>query len=356
MRARGPIHEGHLAEAVRRGIITDDQREALVAMARSASIDSNVSAPDLRWTVVVQGIAAALVVLVPGATLLAQIGEVSEPILLAASAFGALLFGGLAWIARDHGWGRVPASIFSAAIAPYAGGLAMFALDLAGPGVLGPSRVDGMLSGQLTTAAFMRTLAGLFIAGAGVSIASATYVARARRNGPVCAVAAACITPIAYAAMWLLAGDAEITEAMKNTALASAILVGIALSWRLRAGLRQGGVDGASWFDLGLFAPAGIVLIARFSSDAHEVGPWLALSAAVAVAGVRARRWTYQLVGALAMLTATLVGLRHGTLVTRGGALVAVCAVLAVAAHSIRRREAARAIHEAPSETLTFWE
>lgn len=356
MRARGPIHEGHLAEAVRRGLITDDQREAIVAMARSESIDSNVSAPDLRWTVVVQGIAAALAVLVPGVTLLAQVGDVSEPILLAASAFGALLFGGLGWLARDRGWGRVPASIFTAAIAPYAGGLAMFALDLAGPGALGPSRLDGMLSGQLTTAEFMRALARLFIAGAGVAMASATWVSRARRNGPACAVAAACITPIAYSVMWLLAGDAEITEAMKNAALASAILVGITLSWRLRARLRQGGVDGASWFELGLFAPAGVVLIERFSNDAHEVGPWLALSAAVAVAGVRARRWTYQLVGALAMLTTTLVGLRHEALAARGGALVAVCAVLAIAAQSIRRSEVARAVHEAPTQTLTLWE
>lgn len=356
MRGRGPLHEGHLAEAVRRGIITDDQREALVAMARSESIDANVSVPDLRWTVVVQGIAAALAVLVPGATLLAQIGDVSEPILLASSAFCALLFGGLAWLARDRGWGRVPASIFSAAIAPYAGGLAMFALDLVGPGVLGPGRVDAMLSGQLTSATYVGTLARLFIAGAGVAIATSTHVARARRNGPVCSVAAACLTPIAYAVMWLVTGDAQITETMKNSALAAAIVVGITLAWRLRAKLRQGGVDGASWFELGVFAPAGIVLFVRLWDHAADAGTWLALSAAVAVGGVRARRWTYQLVGALALLTTTLVGLRHDPLVTRGGALVAVCAVLAIAAHEIRRSEARRAGREAPTETLTFWE
>lgn len=356
MRGQAPLHEGHLAEAVRRGVITDAQREALLALARSEANPIAGHIPDLRWTVVVQGIAAALAVIVPGVVLLAQIPQLSEPVQIAASLFAALLFGALGWVARERGWGRVPASIFSAAVAPYLGGVAMFSVDLAWRGALGPQSFDSTVTGELTTAQRDTTFAVLLIVGAVAAMVSTALLTRARPNGPAWSVASVCLTPLTMGVVVAVAPRAQSSDVMLYVILAASALVGVALSSWQRARLQRGGIDGAAWFELGLFGPTGILMIARLWRHSDELAPWLIVAAVVAVAGALTRRWTYQLVGALGLVTATLAGLHEQTFAVRSGAVVAVAVALAFAAQSMRRREAERAMREPAREPLSYWE
>lgn len=355
MRAQGPLHEGHLAEAVRRGLITDDQREAILAMARSESIDAAVNVADLRWTVVVQGVAASLVAVLPGVAILAEAPEESPVVLLLASLLAVMVFGAFGWIARERGWGRAPASMLSAAMAPYAGGVAMFALDAAWRSVLGRGRADQMLSGALTSRQVDLTYAALFATGALVAVGAAWVIARGRPNGPVWAVPAVALTPLAMS-LWIVVDTSAESERGLCVTLAAVALAGVSAAWALRARLQRGGVDGASWFELGVFAPLLVLLVGRVANHTGEMTAWLAAASIVAVGGVRTRRWTYQLVGALGLFATVLVGLRHEAVAMRAGAVVALAAVLAAAAHSMRRTEAERALREAPRAALTYWE
>jgi hypothetical protein len=355
MRAQGPLHEGHLAEAVRRGLITDDQREAILAMARSESIDAAVNVADLRWTVVVQGVAASLVAVLPGIAILAEASDENPVVLMLASLFAVMVFGAFGWIARERGWGRVPAAIFTAAMAPYAGGVAMFALDAGWRSVLGRGRADQMLSGALTSRDVDLTWAALLATGALVAVGASWVIARGRANGPVWAVPAVALTPLAIALCIVFDTGSESERGICVTLLAVA-LAGVSAAWALRARLQRGGVDGASWFELGVFAPLLAVLVGRMTNHTGEMAAWIAAASIVAVGGVRTRRWTYQLMGALGLFATMLVGFRHESVAMRAGVVVALATVLAAAAHSMRRTEAERALREPPRAAMTYWE
>ncbi len=330
--------------------------EAVLALARSGANPGDINVPDLRWTAVVQGIAAAVAVLVPGFTLLATMRDLSEPVLLALSALAALSSGGLGWLARDRGWGRVPASILTAGVVPYAGAIAMFVLDLAWRGVLGVGGRDRDLAGAYTLAQSNRTSATLFLA-ASLTVAVVTaLLTRARRNGPAWSAPGACVSVAVLAALVVAMPEGNAADRLWPFALTlvlAAITATVSL-WRPR--LQRGGVDGASWFELGLFAPLLLVAQVSLHNDSARLLQWLGASIAVGAVGVALRRWTYQLTGALAALATTFMGLRQEPITTRGGAFVAVAVVIALVAQWQRHREATAALHEPPREALSYWE
>jgi hypothetical protein len=356
MRANGPLHEGHLAEAVRRGVLTHDQMEAVLALARSGANPGDVNVPDLRWTAVVQGIAAAVAVLVPGFMLLAQMSALSEPLLLALSALAALSFGGLGWLARDRGWGRVPASILTAGVVPYVGAITMFAVDFAWRGVLGVAGRDRDLAGAYTLAQANRTSATLFLAASLTVAVFTALLTRARRNGPAWSAPGACVSVAVLSALVFAMPEDAAPRGITLVAQTVAIAVITATGARWRPWLQRGGVDGAAWFELGVFAPLLLVAHVSLHNDSQQLLPWLVASIAVGVAGVLLRRWTYQLAGALGALAATAVGLRHDPVATRGASLVALSVVIALVAQWQRHREASAALHEPPREALSYWE
>jgi hypothetical protein len=351
MRTQGPLHEGHLAEAVRRGLIHDDQREAILAMVRSESIGAGGNVPDLRWTVVVQGIAAVLTAVVPGIALLSRMDEESSVVLLLLSITAAVLFGALGRVVRARGWGRVAASIFTAAIAPYVGGAAMFALKARWRGVLdrqGPSEIlsevaDGAIYGTLLATGVL------------VAIATSWLITRQRPNGPAWSTPAVGIYPLALSAR-LMFFDGAVSDVGWCALFVTTAIVGLTAAWALRPHMQRGGVDGAAWFELGAFAPLLAILEERVARHPDERGWWFLAALMVATGGVVARRWTYQLVGALGLLGAVLVGLRRETINTRTGVILALSVLLAVAAHWMRRFEARRARQEAPTAPMTYWE
>src|SRR5262249_11239847 len=84
---------------------------------------------DLRWTTVVLGLAAAMVTVVPGVALLAHLRASSAGDAVALAVMGGMASALVGWMAHARGWGRVPAAILTAAVAPYAGGAAMLAVD-----------------------------------------------------------------------------------------------------------------------------------------------------------------------------------------------------------------------------------
>src|SRR4051812_25338725 len=68
-----PLHESHLLEAVRRKMISSDQRERGLARARAPPADGTIA--DVRWATVVQGLIAAAAVMGSGLGILIDAGD-----------------------------------------------------------------------------------------------------------------------------------------------------------------------------------------------------------------------------------------------------------------------------------------
>ena len=67
------LHESHLLEAVRRKILSNDQMEQVLALARSSPAGGAVA--DVRWATVVQGLIAAAAVMGSGIGILADVSD-----------------------------------------------------------------------------------------------------------------------------------------------------------------------------------------------------------------------------------------------------------------------------------------
>ncbi len=333
MRAQRPLSDAHLTEAVRRGVITTDQMEALLAIARSGS-PSDGALPDLRWTHVVFGLASAVAVLVPGLTLIIE----SDDRRALPTAFGsavALIVCALgSWIVRRRGWGRAPAAILATGVAPYAGGVTLFLLFFALPPGGGAERdVPAILGGVL------------------VAVATAATLWRRLRVGPALAVAGFLTPFLAMIAGRLAYAGADFTP-LRMTVIAVA-LTGLGAAALRPSWGRRNGVDGTSWWELGTFAAAALCITAGFSRGLGGLAVWVPASLLTGLLGLWLRRWTYQLAGLLGSLWFLFLGVRWEPKLTQAIGLVGVTLLVAVATLWQRRREAGRVV---PRETLAYWE
>lgn len=333
MRAQRPLSDAHLAEAVRRGVITTDQMEALLALARSGS-PSEGALPDLRWTHVIVGLASAIAVVVPGMTMLIESHDGDEVALAGGCAVALVACALASHVVRRRGWGRAPAAILMTGVAPYAGGLALFAT------------FRGLSSLEPATRANLSFLLGPLVA-----TASAIVLWRALRVGPALAIAGFFLPFVAMCAARLAhPSEAPTPHRLLVVAVVLASLAAAALrpSWG-----RRNGVDGTSWWELGTFAIAAIIGTAGFSNGLGGLSVWLPAALVTGLAGLWFRRWTYQLTGLLGSLWFLWLGVRSEPKPTQAAGLVAVALLVAVATQWQRRREAR---HVAPRESFGYWE
>lgn len=333
MRAQRPLSDAHLAEAVRRGVITTDQMEALLALARSDAAPGS-AAPDLRWTHVVLGVASAVAVLVPGLTLLSG-GPEHRELALAGECAVALVLCALAGrFVRARGWGRAPAAILTTGAAPYAGGVALSLAFLAlGPGVSNRQGFSGIAVGLLVAT--------------GVAIG----IWRARRVGPALGLVGFLVPFATPVAARLVRPDGEATPyrvAIVVTAVACLALAALRPSWG-----RRDGVDGRSWWELGAFAAAAFIVTIGLSEGLVAVAVWAPAALGVGLIGLWARRWTYQLAGLLGVLWFLCRGLASEPALTKAASLVGVALLVAAATQWQRRRELREVV---PRESLSYWE
>jgi hypothetical protein len=353
MRAQRPVSDAHLAEAVRRGVITTDQMEALLALARSEAAPGG-ALPDLRWTAVVSALAATVAVLVPGLTMLMD-GRAHDELGLAggcAAALVACAFAGR--IVRARGWGRAPAAILAAGIAPYAGGVAMFLTRLA----LGPigtvMRIGrGYDRSEVTVieARDFRSVALALVAATLVATGSAAVLWRVRRVGPALAVAGFFVPFVAMAAAQTVYPIEDMTPfrmVVVATALTSLAAAAMRPSWG-----RRDGVDGTAWWELGAFASVAVSGTAGFAHGLGGLAVWVPAALTVGALGLWTRRWTYQLAGVLGALWFLGLGLWSEPMVVRAAALVGVSVLIAGATQWHRRRDS-RGVPE--SAALSYWE
>ena len=332
MRAQRPVSDAHMAEAVRRGVITAEQMEALLALARSEASPGDARLPDLRWTTVVSALAATLAVLAPGIALLIEGRDHDERGLAGASAAALVACGLMGSLARARGWGRAPAAILTAGVAPYSGGVAMFLMGLA-------QDSRGMAQ-QVAVSTFVATLVGLTLW-------------RTRRVAPSLAVAGFFLPFSVMAAahsLWPVETMTPFRMIVVATCLVSLALAAARPSWG-----RGGGVDGTPWWELGTFAAAALSVTAGFSQGLGGVEVWAPVALVVGALGLWFRRWTYQLSGALGLLWVLGLRLHHESTTLKAGALVGFCVLVATATQWYRRRESLRVVEPDASAELSYW-
>lgn len=352
MRAQRPVSDAHMAEAVRRGVITAEQMEALLALARSEATPGEARLPDLRWTAVVSALAATVAVLAPGFAMLLDIG--ADDLTVAGASAAALVVCAIAGrVVRVRGWGRAPAAVLTAGVAPYAGGVALGLVRL-GLERVGVPTTLGFGYGAQQPQPFLQ-----FYRGVAIQILVATLVAtlagaaiwRARRVGPTLAVSGFFLPFVVMAAgrvVWPLASMTPFRLAVVATSVLS---LAIAAGRSVRG--RGEGVDGTSWWELGAFAAAAVSITAGFSDGLGGVALWTPAALLVGALGLWSRRWTYQLAGTLGLLWFLGLGLWREPMAVRAAALVGVCALVATATQWQRRRESRRVVER---EVLAYWE
>lgn len=353
MRAHRPLSDAHLAEAVRRGVISTEQMETLLALARSDAAPAGAHLPDLRWTSVVLGLAAAITALVPGLALLSRVPE--YPVLTMAAACAAAGFLCVVWGrgARALGLGRATAAILTAGAAPYAGGAGMFLVDDLWRRALGPlaqRRIEDLTD----PVGFLQVQSALLFVGTAITTLVAIACWRTWRSATVLSAAGFCLPFAAMTAARVVDPAAPMTPmrlVVIATALASLAVIAARPSWG-----RRDGVDGASWWELGAFAAAALSATAGFDEGLGGAAAWVPIALAVAALGLARRRWTYQLAGALGVLLFLARGLRHEATPVQAGALVAVAMAAAAATQWQRRRESRLGLAEGARAEMSYWE
>jgi hypothetical protein len=350
MRSNHPLHERHLLDAVRSNIITAEQYEAIMGIARAPS-SGDGTVPDLGWVGVAQTFAAGFVALAPFVYLSAEYESMSAVAFMVIVAALCVASMGVGHLARTRGWGRAPAAIFSTMAPVYGGGVAL-ALAIG----LGPRGFWSDARGVFYTSRL--SIIGAQMLGFAV-VALATFVLwRVRRVGPAAGVAAASLVAMLLKGVSLTYGGYMPSATMRPMLLVMGAAV-FALGWIMDARRRADGVDGAFWVHLTAIPVVGVALIDLIDRDA-TTWPIGVLAIVVSlVYGLRFNRRLHLTMAALGLLIVPAYSLGEANAASWLvlASLVASAAVIAVAAGTVRRYLRDRAIaHTTPEDTSTVWE
>jgi hypothetical protein len=330
MRGSPIIQERHLAEAVRRKVITHDQAEGILAVARNSPSEGEQQAPDLGWIGALQGLlAAGLVVFAmvgvsDSDTLRRPVAALARSLLLAVPLLGAGL-----WLRRFR-WAAIPSSVLTAGAAVPLWAFGAGVATLCGVGVdstwkyalLYPYAVAwGMVLVTATSLVLWRTLR----VGPSLGVASAAVV-----TGTVVTVERYCNAH----GLW---GWSTRTAAMAAMAAVGALLAGLAA---LGNRGRPDRADGAFWAALPALGALGISAAERVNRSAGEALVWTLAALGVGCLGFKLERRAWLLCSAAGVLFYPAFGFseaRAGTTVVWTVFGLSAAAV-ALGAHLLRRR------------------
>lgn len=283
-----PLHESHLLEAVRRKIVSSDQMEQVLALARSMPAGGAVA--DVRWATAVQGLIAAAAVMGSGLGILADTSD--HGVSLGTTAYSALglgVFLGLAHFLGRYSWGRVPGAILRAGSSVWSFGVVLGLLSLAMPlqhytGGYGPDYYAGYSAARAsldTAYALSGLAAALFALG----------LWRLWRCAPALGLAG---VHVVVAATTLLtspgtrAFHGSDAQALGVMAVGGALFAAAAALDRFA----RGPVDGAFWLYPVAMFPMGCAAVMRLDRHEGEVFLWLPLALGLgAVAYANGRRF-----------------------------------------------------------------
>jgi hypothetical protein len=328
------LQERHLAEAVRRKVITDSQREALLALARSMAAAEGGAAPDLGWIDLVQGTVAAAAAGVFAIWLLDNLYRLSPVALLAYSLAATACLWGLGFAIRRTGQGRIAAAVLTTgAIAfSWAVGAGVCTLAMAYAGGISDIRYVRGFNGVpmlVHAAGDLAVLCVALVVGLWCRLASAAAPA---------AIAAACLGYVAVAFLSdVTAAASRIEESSWFLVSVAVGMLGAARVWDRRY---RGRLDPAFWLHA-----TGLVLLEQAAATGIHASPravfaWTVIAVAIAWLGLRWDRRIYPIAAGAALIWfATSAAGRAGWRDSAGiGVLFASCLLVLVAAAWLRRR------------------
>jgi hypothetical protein len=347
-----PLHESHLLEAVRRKILSSDQMEQVLALARSSPGGGDVA--DVRWATVVQGLIAAAAVMGSGIGILVDTSDHGADLGTAIGcAAGLGTFLALAHMLDRYSWGRVPGSILRAGAAVWSFGVMVGLLSLVMPL---QRYVPGAYSSDYFRGfeSFRTQLNAAYALSSGASALVALGIWRARRCGPALGVAGA---HVMMAVAMLATSPASHTYYSSDQQALIVMLAGgalFAVAFVLDR-LARGPVDGAFWLYPAAMFPMGIAGLMRIDRHEGEVILWLPLALALgAAAYANGRRFPLLFSAMAAMIfPAFAMAEAHAPSALVIGTLIASAVAVAVAVQLVRARDLRRVA--APGDAPSIW-
>jgi len=294
------LHESHLLEAVRRKILSNDQMEQVLALARSSPAGGAVA--DVRWATVVQGLIAAAAVMGAGIGILADTSDHGADLSTAAGCLvGLAATLALAHVLDRYSWGRVPGAILRSGAAVWSFGVVLGLLSLViplerfHPGEYGAEYHRGFED-------FRARLNLAFALSSGASALLALGLWRFRRCAPALGIAGAHV----MMAVAMLATSPSSPSYYSSDQQALLVMLAGASVFAVATvldRLSRGPVDGAFWLYPAAMFPMGIAALMRIDRHEGEVLFWLPVALALgAVAYANGRRFPLLFSGMAAMI------------------------------------------------------
>ena len=350
MRNNPNLHERHLLEATRQRVISHDQYEGILAIARSMAHAEGSLSPDVGWIAFMQAGAAAVAVGMPGVFLLDHMRRLSNPEIVAWS----MVCGAISLVAgmlfRKRSSATIAGGVLIAAAVAFSWGLfagsaaALLQTDFGyfgGSDVAGSARrLDTLLFadvGLMVVAALVTWRMKVPVAAAPGAMAFVHFVVECAHRFVV--------APSAYF------GDRAIAPWV---ALAGVLLVASARAMDMRRRDRE---DTAFWVHgVGILA-IGFALTTRIDRDHEEATVWSLLALATMTLGLWWNRRVYLACGAMAWLAWPAMGVsRHYATETQLFVFVFTAVTLAVFATWFRKRWIALALAKPErNELRTVW-
>jgi len=359
MRNNYHLQERHLLECVRRNVISNDQMESILAVARTMQQAEGGVSPDFGWVTAVQAVAAGGMVLIPAIYLLAKLDRLDSLEFGLLAALGAAASLGFGWLLRRRGVGRVPASIFFGGAPIFFGGvgLALYAAI---------RHVSfGYHSWDYSGTAYQSIRAGrleAFIVGLLVVVATSALIARKAKvataigtlSGAVCFLALSLGERLALTSSDGYFNDRQAVPWLVG---AAAVVFGGAFAWDK---LSKNRLDGAFWAYLIGFIPLGFAGLIRIDRVGEEGALWLALALVFGFLGLKFDRKILLAGSALGVLVFPAFALSELRIGEEGvvASLIVSAIGIAFGATSIRRHLAKKWAENPTAAVIerTVWE
>ncbi len=328
-----PLHESHLLEAVRKKVLTSQQMEEVLAIARSTPAGGAIR--DVGWATVVQGLIAGAAVLGSGMGLLIDSHEHGADLGMAAySALGLVASLLIGQYLHRFSWGRVPGSIVRAGAAVWSFGVVLGLLSV----VMPLQRYVGVYDGRYSAIGYNERLHTAFAVANFASIAVAFALWRFKRCAPALGIATVHALMLTLP---LMEHASSRGEALIVLGAGSILFTMVSLSDRLS----RGAVDGGFWVYPAAMFPMGVAALIRIDRDESEVFVWLPLALLMGGLAYSNGRRFPMIFSAIAVVIFPAFALAEsrapsGIVI---GALVASAAAVAAAVQAIRNRDLSRA-------------
>lgn len=337
MRNQPPLQERHLQEAVRRNVISSDQYDSILALARTMAHAEGNSAPDLGWLALFNAAVCALLVGGGAIWVLANHERWLPFELLGAGVVLLVASLGAATLAKRFSMGQPARGIFAAGAAAFAWALAVAVSQLATSHPISRSMLSYDSFGYEQHRLFTDRV---YIVADLVVLVAALIAYRALRAPSVAAVGA-----LAFGHGWMTLAEHLQRQSGSSLSDREAVPYLIALCVLLCGAafglerVQRKSSDPAFWVhSLGILA-LGVAGLIRIDRGHGESPVWIMLAGAVLAFGLKVKRRSYALAGATALVIYPTYALAdaHAPSEIVGAAFLSSTAAIAIGGAALRR-------------------